>query len=183
MLDEHRELVAVERQNRVPERIDLSLAVNRVGHGSGNVEHEDNVGIDEIERGVAADLERHPLKAEHLHEDVGDGGFRGDPHDACFRLGDFRLEVFGPELAAGKVETEIVHARRNDIVIEFVEFHHAPGGQRCCVTRALQPAFGHIGAADINRATNHRNERDQGGGGKRKRIGFAIPAQTTQKAG
>ena len=167
----------VEIAHHAFENIDPRFGVILVGgvHRPGGIEHEHDVGVGKIERGLAVHRERHGGIAEQVHDR---GGHRHGRHARDRKV----LLNRHDETASGGAVATI-----SEVVVE------EPGSNGCAIGRddptyhhfrakllarrqhpgiagLLQAGLREVGSPHVDPATNHRQQRHQRSANHRQRI-------------
>ena len=172
--------LVVERHHRILQRLDLARAIDRIIHRPRHVQHQHDIRVHEVERGIAAHRHRQRFEAEQAHDRGRDRGRGVHPDHARFRLGDHRGEGLRPVLPLRKVERKELLPRIAHRIVEGIVLHHPPRGQRGGVAGALHLALRHIGAAEVHPATDHDGQRDQARSDYRQHVAFVVVQQPGQ---
>ena len=143
----HRGEFVVERHHRALEPVQPRLArraslvaLGAIGlprHRPGHVEHEHDVGADDVLRRGAHHAERQRLEAEQPHDRGRHGGGGAHAHRADFRPVNLGGEGVGLEGALREVEVEELRRLGLDRIVEHVALHDAAAGERAGVARLL----------------------------------------------
>ena len=158
------------------------IRVRGARHRPGGVEHEGHVRIADVVARGAIDCDVHVGQREKLHDHGWQRG-RGGSADRrrALRIGGDESGPLRSEVVARVVDREIFVRDGRCAGGPAGGAHRLAARENPCVARLLEARFDHVGAAHVDAAADHRDQRHHRRGHDREGIARDVTAQAHQE--